>query len=166
MRKKDLMVALTLALCVVGLVACGGGGGAGSGGGSTASEADAGLAFTECLRAHGVEVEDPKPGQKNIEVGGEKDPTTKRALAACNGKLGSAGQELSSAEGEEFREGALALAQCLRDHGIEMGDPEFLGPGKFQLDIKGVDTESPAFKAAQEACGGELPELSGLSVGG
>ncbi len=47
-----------------------------------------------------------------------------------------------------------------------MGDPEFLGPGKFHLDIAGIDTESPAFEAAQEACGDKLPELSGISVGG
>jgi hypothetical protein len=165
MRKKDLLVAMALALCVVGLVACGGGG-SGSGGGSTASEEEEGLAFTECLRAHGIEVEDPKPGQQNIEVPASGDPAAKQALAACNGKLGNAGQELSSGEGEEFREGALALAQCLRDNGIEMGDPEFLGPGKFHLDTEGIDTESPAFRAAQETCAEELPELSGVTVGG
>jgi len=151
MREKDWLVASMLALCVVGLVACGGGG-SGSGGGESASdEEEAALEFTECLRAHGVAVDDPQPGQKNIEVGDGDDPTTKEALAACNGKLGTAGQELSSEEGEEFKEGALALAQCFREEGIEMGDPEFLGPGKFHLDIAGIDTESPAFEAAREA---------------
>ncbi len=165
MRKTDWLVALTLALCAVGLVACGGGG-SGSGGGEGAAVEEAGLEFTECLRAHGVEVEDPKPGQKNIEVGASNDPATKKALAACNGKLGDAGQELSSEEGAEFREGALALAQCFREEGIDMGDPEFLGPGKFHLDIKGIDTSSPAFEAAREACDDKLPELSGITVGG
>jgi hypothetical protein len=166
MRKTDWLVALTLALCAVGLVACGGGG-SGSGGGESASgEEEAALEFTECLRAHGVEVEDPKPGQKNIEVGDGNDPTTKRALAACNGKLGTAGQELSSGEQEDFKEGALALAQCFREQGIDMGDPEFLGPGKFHLDIEGIDTSSPAFEAAREACDDKLPELSGITVGG
>jgi hypothetical protein len=157
-----------LALCVSGLVACGGGGSSSAGGSGAAagSEEEAALEFTECLRAHGVEVEDPKPGQKNIELPGMGDLTSKKALAACNGKLGTAGQELSSGEQEDFKEGALALAQCLREQGIDMGDPEFLGPGKFHLDIAGIDTESPAFKAAQEVCAGKLPELSGISVGG
>ena len=164
MKRTDWLVALTLTLCAVGLAACGGGG-SDSGGGESASVEEAGIEFTECLRAHGVEVEDPKPGQKNIEVEGD-DPSTKRALAACDDKLPDSGQEPSSGEEEEFREGALALAQCLREEGIDMGDPEFLGPGKFHLDIAGIDTESPAFKAAQEACGDKLPELSGLSVGG
>jgi hypothetical protein len=164
MSKRDWLVVATLALCVVGLVACGG---SGSGGGESASgEEEAALEFTECLRAHGVEVEDPKPGQKNIEVGDPADSTSKKALAACNGKLGDAGQELSSEEDEEFREGALALAQCMREEGIDMGDPEFLGPGKFHLDIEGIDTSSPAFEAAREACGEKLPELPGIAVGG
>ena len=47
-----------------------------------------------------------------------------------------------------------------------MGDPKFLGRGKFLLDIAGIDTTSPAFEAAQEACDDKLPELSGISVGG
>jgi hypothetical protein len=166
MRIKDWLVAATLALCVVGLVACGGGGsGSGSGGGEAAAAEEEGLEFTECLRAHGVEVEDPKPGQTNIAVDA-RDPKAKKALAACNGKLSSSGQELSSGEADEFREGALALAQCFREEGIEMGDPTFQGPGKFLLDIKGLDTTSPAFEAAREACGEKLPETSGFSVGG
>jgi len=163
MRMKDWLVVSMLALCVFGLVACGGG--SSGPGGDGGSEREAALEFTECMRAHGVEVEDPKPGQNNIEVGGN-DPATKKALAACNGKLGTAGQELSSGEQEDFREGALALAQCFREQGIDMGDPEFLGPGKFHLDIAGIDTNSPAFKAAQEVCDEKLPELSGISVGG
>lgn len=164
MRKMDWLVALALALCAVGLVACGGG--SSSGGGETASvEEEAALEFTECMRAHGVEVKDPKPGQKNIEVGGN-DPATKKALAACNGKLGTAGQELSSEEGEQFREGWLAFAKCVRAHGVDMGDPEFLGPGKVHLDNKGIDPSSPAFAAAREACEGKLMEIAGISIGG
>jgi hypothetical protein len=161
MKTKDRLVAVALALCVVGLVACGGGGGSSSGGG--ASEEEAGLEFAECVRAHGVEIDDPKPWQ-SIALPGD-DPKTKKAAAACNGKLG-AGQELSSGENEELKEGALAFAQCMRGEGIDMGDPTFPGRGKFLLDIAGLDTESPAFKAAQEACQDKLPELDVTGVGG
>lgn len=167
MTKRDLTIALALAACVAGLVACGGGG-SGSGGGASAGgragEEEAELAFTECMRSHGVEMEDPQPG-KSIDVGGN-DPTTKKALAVCNGKLGDAGQELSAEEGEEFKEGWLAFAQCMRENGIDMGDPEFLGPGKVHLDIKGLDTSSPAFEAAREACQGKTLEPNGISIGG
>jgi hypothetical protein len=164
MKRSDWAVALGVALCVVGLVACGGGG-SGSGGGESASGEEARLEFAECVRAHGVEMEDPKPGQ-NIDIGGDNDPTTKKALAACNGKLGDSGQELSSEEDEELKEGALAFAQCMREEGIDMGDPKFPGPGKFLLDIAGLDTNSPAFKAAQEACQSRMPELDIAGVGG
>jgi hypothetical protein len=165
MTRSDWAIALAVALCVVGLVACGGGGGSGSGGGESASGEEARLEFAECMRAHGVEMEDPKPGQ-NIDVGGDKDPTTRKALAACNGKLGASGQELSSEEEEELKEGALAFAQCMREEGIDMGDPKFPGPGKFLLDIAGLDTNSPAFKAAQKACQDKMPELNITGVGG
>jgi hypothetical protein len=165
MKKRDWLVAATLALCVVGLVACGGGGSGSGGGGESASGEEARLEFAECMRGHGVEMEDPKPGQ-SIDVGGGDDPTTKKALAACNGKLGESGQELSSEEDEELKEGALAFAQCMREEGIEMGDPKFLGPGKFHLDIAGLDTSSPAFEAAQEACQAKMPELNLTGVGG
>ena len=163
MRTKDWAVALTLALCLVGLVACGGGSSPG-GGDASASNEEAKLEFAECMRAHGIEVEDPKPG-KSMIVGGD-GPGTKKALAACNGKLGDAGQEVSAGKDEEINEGALAFAKCMREEGIQMGDPEILGPGKFHLDLNGIDPNSPAFKAAQEACGEKLPELDVPGVGG
>jgi hypothetical protein len=170
MKRRDVAIALALALCVVGLVACGGGSSSGSGGsaaggsGESAAGEEARLEFAECMRAHGVEMEDPKPGQ-SIDLGGKDDPTTKKALAACNGKLG-AGQELTDEEDEELKEGALAFAQCMRDEGIDMGDPKFLGKGKFLLDIASLDTESPAFKAAQATCQSKMPELDIPGVGG
>ncbi len=163
MRKKDWLVVSVVALCVFGLVACGGGGSSSGGGGN---EEEAALEFTECLRAHGMEVEDLRPGQKNIELPEGNDPASKKALAACKGKLGDAGQELSASEGEEFREGWLAFAKCVREHGVDMGDPEFRGPGQVLLDTKGIDTSSPAFEAAREACQGKTLELHGINIGG
>jgi predicted small secreted protein len=164
MRKSDWAIALAVALCALGLAACGSSAGAGTGGGQAASE-DASLEFAECLRAHGVEVEDPKPG-KSVDVGDQNDPKTRKALAACNGKLGDSGQEVSAEGDEEINEGALAFARCMRGEGIDMGDPEILGPGKFHLDIAGLDTNSPAFVAAAEACQERLPEINVPGVGG
>jgi hypothetical protein len=163
MRKSDWAIALAIAACALALAACGASGGDG-GGQARATSEEATLEFAECMRAHGVEVEDPKPG-KNIDVGGN-DPKTNAALAACNGKLGDSGQETSAEEDEEINEGALAFARCMRGEGIDMGDPKILGPGKFHLDIAGLDTTSPAFVAAEEACQEKLPELNVSGVGG
>jgi hypothetical protein len=165
MKTRDWAIALALALCATALVACGGGGASGGGGGDQGSNEEAELAFAECMRAHGVAVEDPKPG-KSLVIGDTDDPATKKALSACNGKLGDAGQELSAEEGEEFKEGWLAFAACMRKEGIDMGDPTFLGPGKVHLDIKGINTGSPAFEAAAEACKGLTPETHGVDIGG
>jgi hypothetical protein len=166
MRKTDWLVAAALVLCVVGLVACGGGGSGSDGGGESASREEAGLEFAHCMRAHGIEVEDPKPDQ-NIEIGGNpNDPATKKAEAACNGKLDKVAQETPPEEDEEFKEGWLAFAQCVREQGIDMPDPQFLGPGQVHLSIAGIDTSSPAFEAAREACDDIVPEESGPTVGG
>lgn len=163
MRKSDWAIALAVAVCALALAACGGSAGAGTDGQAATEEAS--LEFAECMRAHGVEVEDPKPG-KSIDVGGRSDPKTRKALAACDGKLGDSGQEVSAEEDEEINEGALAFSRCMRGEGIDMGDPEILGPGKFHLDIKGLDTSSPAFVAAAEACQAKLPEINVPGVGG
>jgi hypothetical protein len=163
MRKRDWLVTLTLALCVVGLVACGGGSSSSSSGGEIASREEAALEFAECMREHGVEMEDPKPGQ-NITIE-NNDQTTRKALAACNGKLGDACQELSAEEDEEFREGWLAFTQCMREEGIDLADPRFPGSGKVLLGIAGIDTSSPAFEAAAEACKDKVPAQTGGGIG-
>jgi len=164
MKRSDWAIALGVALCAIGLMACGGGGGSGSGGReSAAAEEETALEFAECMRSHGVEIEDPKPGE-SLTIGNTDDPATKKALAACNGKLGNSGQELSAEEGEEFKEGWLAFAKCVREHGVDMADPEFLGPGKVHLDRSVAG--SPAFEAAREACQGKTLELHGVNIGG
>ncbi len=167
MKKRDWLVALTLALCVVGLAACGGGDSGSDGRGESAErEEEAGLEFAECMREQGVEMEDPTPGE-GIDVGGDpSDPAAKRALAACDEKLDGVAQEVTPEEDEEFREGWLAFSECVREQGIDLADPEFLGPGKVHLGIAGVDTSSPAFEAAAEACQDEVPDSNGLGVGG
>jgi hypothetical protein len=163
MRRTDWLVAATLALCIVGLVGCGGGSGSG---GDSASREEAVLEFAQCMRAHGVDMPDPKPGDESIEVGNQGDPATKKAEAACNPKLDRVAPEITPEEDEEFREGWLAFSQCMREEGIDLADPQFLGAGQVRLGIQGVDTSSPAFEAAREACGDEAPDGFGPGVGG
>jgi hypothetical protein len=187
MKRTDWIVALGLLLCAaLVLAACGGGGSTASGGGSSASgtaegssgasggassgttesaaeEEETQLEFAECMRAQGIEVEDPKPGQ-SLVIGDEGDPATKEAITNCDRRLGIPGQELSAEENEEFKEGWLAFAKCVREHGVDMADPEFLGPGQVHLDRSAA--ESPAFEAAREACQGKTLELHGINIGG
>lgn len=179
MRKTDWAIALTLALCALGVASCGGGGG--GGGESQASREDAQLAFAECMRGHGVDMPDPKPGQRGMTFGTTKgesggkdkssmginpdDPTTKKALEACESKMPDIGAEMSPEQEEKFKESALAFAECMREHGVDMPDPRFSGKGKVSIQIKGgLDPNSPAFEAAQETCRKKVP--GGPTIGG
>jgi hypothetical protein len=57
------------------------------------------------------------------------------------------------------REAALEFARCMREHGVDMPDPDVSGgdgngPGEVRINIGGGpgDVDAPAMKAAQEAC--------------
>ena len=149
MRRTDWLVAVTLALCVIGLAACSGDDSGSGGGAESASREEAVLEFAACMRAHGVDMPDPQPGDEAIEIGDPSDPATKKASRACNPKLEKVAQDVTPEVEEEFREGWLAFTECMRGEGIDLADPEFLGPGKMRLGIAGIDTTSPAFEAAR-----------------
>jgi len=159
--------AATLAGCAaaLALAACGS---------QTPSSADtqakreaAQLKFARCMRSHGVDVPDPKPGPDggpgNIRVGGPgKDSIApqamQRANAACRKYLEAVAPKLSPEEQAQLRDQALKFAQCMRSHGVDMPDPE-VGKGGLRITIRGgpgskgaLNPNSPAFNDAQEAC--------------
>lgn len=173
MKRSDWMIALALALSAVLLAACGSG--SSGGGGDLASREEAQLEFAACLREHGIDAPDPKPGQGGMQFGtvsggsGDKkgattginpeDPATKKALQACESKIPDSAHKPSPQEEEKFKEGALKFSECMREHGINMPDPEFGGSGKVTMKIEkgGLDPNSPAFEEAQEECAESVP---------
>ena len=153
----------------------------GSGSGEELTDAereDAMLEFTECMREHGVEMPDPEvrggPGGgsgfaiTNQVNGPEEAEAFEAAQEACGDILDDAFGErpkLSPEEEAEMRDNMLAFAECMRDHGIDMPDPQFgSDEGGFTIraeaapggggDGPGPDDEE--FQEAQEACQGEL----------
>lgn len=166
MKKSNWLVALTMALCVIGLTACGGGDSGSSADGDAAAREEAVLDFAQCMREHGVDVSDPEPGDETVEIGDPSDPGAREAQEVCDEKLDRVAQDVTPEEDEEFKEGWLAFSQCMRDEGIDLADPQFLGPGKMHLGIAGVDTSSPAFEAARAACEDQAPDGFGPGVGG
>jgi len=161
--------AATLAGCAaaLALAACGA---------ETPSSADtqakreaAQLKFARCMRSHGVNIPDPKPGPDggpgNVRVGGPgKDSiapaTMQRADAACRKYLEAVAPKLSPEQQAQLRDQALKFAKCMRSHGVDMADPE-VGRGGLRITIRGgaggpgkggLNPNSPAFKDAQEAC--------------
>ncbi len=63
----------------------------------------------------------------------------------------------------------LKFAQCMRDKGVDFPDPQFSGGG-VMVQVGGgesgaIDPMSEAFKAAQEACGKDLPGGAPFVIG-
>ena len=72
------------------------------------------------------------------------------ALTACGGE-GEASGSGGKSDREEARNAALEYAQCMREHGVDMPDPQFQGGGIMQ---RGPDEKTPraTIEKAQEAC--------------
>jgi hypothetical protein len=134
---------------------------------------EAALKWAKCMREHGVDVPDPKfdrQGRGTFRVGGPGsgvDPRSERfqnAREACGSPFGNAGPpELSEEDRAALQESLLEFAKCMREHGIDMPDPQFGegGGGVFGFGGPGfkVDPESPRFQEAQKACAPILQEL-------
>ena len=60
---------------------------------------------------------------------------------------------------------ALAFAECMREHGVDMVDPQFSGDGGISIGIGPKDGAEPVDRetldAAQEACEGLMPRMGG-----
>ncbi len=174
MSRRDWTVAVAIALCAIGLVACGGGGsgssGGGSDGGGEAAFEESRLKMAECLREHGIDAPDPVPGEAGLSIqkadkgdgANPDDPATEGAIETCEEKVGFEPPEISPEQEEEMKEAMLAFAQCMREHGVDMPDPEFEEGGKAKMRIGGPDgpgeMDQPAVEAAQETCQEEMPE--------
>lgn len=127
---------------------------------------DAMLEYAQCMRDNGVPMKDPKPGQRGLLVnGGDSDPEAlKAAEEECHGIIEDAIPEDAQREmPAEQKEAMLAAAQCMRERGWDVPDPQFDGGRVTQRLEGGVDPEDPAFQADQEACaeeaGLEMPRM-------
>ena len=170
------------------------GGSGGDGDEATQEEIDdAMLAFAACMREHGIDMPDPtSTGSASsgggtmirIDGGGEgPDGATRidsdafqEAHETCKSIMEDVVGEPEPMDPEEeakMRDQMLEFAQCMRDHGVDMPDPEFSGDGGVSISIGSKldgDTATPAdqeeMEAAQEACGeimgGDGP---GFSIG-
>ena len=83
------------------------------------------------------------------------------ALAACGSSDPGAGGTRTSAAGNG--DPALQFATCMRSHGVsDFPDPSADGSLRIQrTGPNGVNPQSPAFQAAQKACGHYLPLKGG-----
>jgi hypothetical protein len=134
---------------------------------------DAMLAYAQCMRDNGIDMPDPQAGGGFVRIGGPGeggiDPQSEEfqaAQEACGSLLEGAGfggrRELSQEELDRMVE----FAQCMRDNGIDMPDPQADGGVRVQIRGQagvggagpgGVDPGSDEFQAAFEACQDLMP---------
>jgi hypothetical protein len=118
------------------------------------------------MRSHGVtNFPDPTGGRLELQV--QKSPNStsvngvevngpvfQSAMKACRSYLPNGGHP-SAAQTAQAKARALAMSRCMRSHGVpNFPDPQFRSGGVgIQLNGNGVNPNSPAFQAAQKACG-------------
>jgi hypothetical protein len=162
-----LVGALALTLAVA---ACGGGtktGGVASLGGAnkptttTNASASGGydlrqaLVFARCMRQHGYDMPDPQIENNTVGVQlpnyqGQRAPKFQAAWQACRRYAPNGGQpERPSAQD---RQQALAFARCMRQHGINLPDPQVTVEGIDQPPAPGMHRDDPRQRAAEQAC--------------
>lgn len=151
---RPLLAVLAVAAAALALAACGSSSPSSTGSGSSDEEKQ--LAFQDCLRREGLDVQIMDGGRgvaigARAEPGGGPPPNADRAIRTCHEKTGWAPPEPSDAEKSEMRDRALEFARCMREHGVEMDDPA--PDGRMTMRIDG---DSPTFRRAQEECGGGM----------
>ncbi len=119
------------------------------------------LDFARCMREHGVDMPDPKPGNGGVTrfeapSGGGPLPdesTFAEADKACRHLMGDAGPpKLSPEDQKEVQDAMLAFARCMREHGIDVPDPQPGGGGMLAKPGEGIDPNSARFQAAEKDC--------------
>ena len=142
-------------------------GSSGSPGSSTSPDSQA-VAYSACVRAHGVpNFPDPKVSTHGNEVSVaiainpaiSGNPNFQSAQQACRKLLPGGGpgegsnHQISPQEQSQY----LKAAACIRSHGIpNFPDPTFSGGG-VHVSQKGINLHSPQARAAEEACQSLIP---------
>lgn len=131
------------------------------------------LNYAKCMREHGVNMPDPdfNGGGVTIAISGGpgSEAQMKAAEEACRQYLPNGGAPPSMSP--EMLEQMRKFAQCMREHGVDMADPDpnnggisigkKAAPGPSDNPSGGMKAgppDDPNFKNAEEACKDLLPK--------
>jgi uncharacterized protein (DUF305 family) len=174
--KRKVVLAIWVGALVLALgltaAACGGGSGdsngvasltdtggtttnssSGSGEASPKDRREAELKFAQCMRDHGVDMPDPVNGRFDLKVKPGDQKNAEEAQKACGKILQNVAPRLSEEQQAKMRQAALDYAKCMREHGIDMADPQFQEGGGMTMRMpEHTREDDPKFKDAQKAC--------------
>ena len=153
-------------VCAVAIAACGGSSSSRS---TTNGSYAQGVKFADCMRAHGVpNFPDPVGGGFSFPITAGFKPFSPATMAAqkdCRALAPAGGRTPGQATAQE-KAHTLALAQCMRAHGVT-GFPDPIGampanggnyslvfgqPGSFLAVPSTINPKSPTFRSAGAAC--------------
>jgi hypothetical protein len=144
---------------------------------------EAQLAFAECMREHGIDMPDPGQAEGGMMI--QRDASDgdqeefEAAMADCERFLDAVRSEIADDPElqAEMQEQMLEFTECMRDHGIDMPDPQFGDDGDFTVQFGGPDdggpsndasgsdgvspADDPEFQDAAEECGGGMTVAAG-----
>jgi hypothetical protein len=125
----------------------------GSGGASPKERREAELKFAQCMRNHGIDMPDPVNGRFDLKITPGDQKKAAEAQSACQKYLRAVAPRMTEEQQAKMREAALDYAKCMRDHGIDMPDPQFQEGGGMTMRMpEGTKEDDPKFKDAQKAC--------------
>ena len=129
-----------------------------------------GIAFSACMRSHGVP-NFPDPNAAGAITFGSSDgvdpssPRFQSAQTSCQRLLPHDGVP-TPAQQAKAQAAMLRYSACMRSHGVpKFPDPSFSG-SRISLKIdpgNGIDPQSPRFQAAQKACVADMPGKLGVA---
>ncbi|WP_410669722.1 hypothetical protein [Amycolatopsis sp. cmx-4-68] len=111
--------------------------------------------FAKCMREHGVDMPDPKPAGDGkgmaMTLGGDEKDRSKidAAQNACKHLMPNGG-EMKPPSAEELDK-MRKNAKCMREHGVDMPDPDPTGKGAMRIGGEGQDPKK--IEEAAKACG-------------
>lgn len=138
---------------------------------SQSAHAEAALAFSRCMRSHGVpNFPDPDPQGNFLPFNTDVSKQTSRAANdACEHLLPSSGGGSAGTSGEQLKLAfGLKTARCMRAHGY----PTYPDPAGVNASSQGsgtrfsgtgIDTKSPRFQTLESACESRVRKALGLS---
>jgi hypothetical protein len=169
LRRAGLLAGALACLALVA-TACSSSPSSGAGAGPASGSArHSELAFSRCMRAHGITSFPDPNAQGEIALNGgpgtgldPKSPQFKAAWRACRSLLPPR-RTLSPAQQAAARAQALKFSRCMRAHGIsDFPDPNSQGGIAIQPKPGGdLEPNNPRFQAANNACQHDLPGQGG-----
>lgn len=123
------------------------------------------LAFSQCMRAHGVPgYPDPLPNgnililpQDHLAQG---SPSSGAAVKACQHLVPKGGKPMAAVQQHQATDQELRFTACMRAHGLPgLADPAVSAGGITVRPPNGIKSNSPVYRSALRACHKLMPGL-------